>query len=62
MLAGQIADLMIMGTRSNDRLGTLLIGDHCRKAIKTVGIPLLMIPPGHHRPQRIGEVVLPAIL
>lgn len=56
MLAGQASDLVVMGTHGNDWFTTLLIGDHCRKAIETLDVPLLIIPPDQ-RPERIGKLV-----
>lgn len=51
MLSEQKADLIVMGTHGNDRLGTLLIGDHCRKAITALDKSLLFVPPAHYREQ-----------
>lgn len=56
LLAGEPAGLVVMGTHGNDRLGTLLIGDHCRKAIETLHSPLLLVPADHRREQ-IGRLV-----
>lgn len=39
-------DLIIIGTHKNDRLGTLLIGNHSRKMIEAAACPLMLIPDG----------------
>lgn len=38
------ANLVIMGTHANDRLGTWLIGNHTRKLIETAVCPVLVVP------------------
>lgn len=40
------ADMIIMGTHANGRLGTLLIGNHSRNMIEAARFPLLLIPGG----------------
>lgn len=40
------ADLIVLGTHGNDRLGTLLIGNHSRKMIEAATCPLLLVPDG----------------